>query len=270
MSKKVMIIFGSFAVVVMVAVGAIVFRGHAQSQDDRQEIRVLKRGEPNSTPPITQANEKEIDDASTPIVNFNTVEADSSNELRRLKNRRFDNRRIVVDQPAPNSGEVTIVTEEVIPELPFIISDLVVEAKVSSSRAFLSDDRTGIYSEFTIRIKDILTSNNSISFRRNDQIVTERFGGRVRYPSGQIVRYSVSEKGSPTIGKTYIFFLKRTDNESFRILTAYEIRGNRVFPLDGSRTTVRGRGTSAFDQYSGRDLREFRDELDIYLDGAHQ
>lgn len=61
----------------------------------------------------------------------------------------------------------------------------------------------------------------------------------------------------PRVGVRYIFFLKSSEFENdYSIVTAYELKGGRVYPLDGYRNyqkTVR----PPFDAYEGRDEKSF-------------
>jgi hypothetical protein len=42
----------------------------------------------------------------------------------------------------------------------------------------------------------------------------------------------------PQPGKKYVFFLRRNaDTDNYLILTAYEIRSGRVYPLDGTQSS---------------------------------
>lgn len=67
-----------------------------------------------------------------------------------------------------------------------------------------------------------------------DTVVTERPGGGVQFKSGKIQRYRISEQGMPRVGRRYVLFLQKGDQESdFYILTGYELRAGRVIPLDG-------------------------------------
>jgi hypothetical protein len=95
-----------------------------------------------------------------------------------------------------------------------------------------------------------------------DTIVAERFGGKVRYPSGQVIRCRIAGQGVPIIGKRYLFFLAKADQDSYSLLTAYEIQDNKVFALDGSRTNSRGSGGSIFDKHNGKGLDSFTSEVE--------
>ncbi|MDT5270514.1 MAG: hypothetical protein QOH49_2700 [Acidobacteriota bacterium] len=152
--------------------------------------------------------------------------------------------------------------------MPTELSDLIVEGDVKDANAFLSEDKTGVYSEFTISVSDVLKSSASV--QKHDLITAERFGGRVRFPSGQVARYRVAGQGAPAKDGKYLFFLKQMTDGSYRILTAYEMRGNRIVALDGSRTNVGGRGSSQFDKHTGKDAQEFKNEVSAKAKGGTQ
>jgi hypothetical protein len=251
---------GSIALLVCLFI-ALGERGSAGQNNppNKQNAKVLRRGEQPMNQP-TSPSDKELDDAATPLVDFGGAEG--ADESRRQKNARFDHQRLIQSQPAAQSGEVMVDSETTVTDLPAAQSDLVVEAKVNGSRGFLSEDKTGAYSEFYLTVTDVIKATPGISVGKGDAVTAERFGARVRYPSGQIVRYRVTGAGSPAKGKKYLFFLRKTAGGNYRVLTAYELQGNKVLALDGSRTNFGGKHQSVFDKHNGRDAQEFRRDVE--------
>jgi hypothetical protein len=115
--------------------------------------------------------------------------------------------------------------------LPVDRSNAVVIGEVVNAKAYLSNDQTGVYSEFTVRIDSILKNDKQITLESGSSIAIERSGGRVKFPSGGISLYFTVGQGMPRIGQRYIFFLIRT-NQDFQILTGYELRSGKVCLLD--------------------------------------
>lgn len=226
---------------------------------NKQNAKVLRGGEQPMNQP-TSPSDKELDDAASTLVDFGS--AGGADESRRQKNARFDNQRLIQSEPAAQSGEVLVDSEAAVTDLPVAQSDLVVEAKVNDSRAFLSEDKTGAYSEFYLTVTDVIKAASGISLGKGDAVTAERFGARVRYPSGQIVRYRIAGAGSPAKGKKYLFFLRKTAGGNYLILTAYELQGGKVLALDGSRTNFGGKHQSIFDKHNGRDAQEFRKDVE--------
>lgn len=91
---------------------------------------------------------------------------------------------------------------QILPDFPIDDSDLIVEGQVTDSAAYFSDDRGTVYSEFTIRITDIVKADPNLNITPQDSIITERYGGRVKYPGGRTIRYGFGGHGSPAKGKT--------------------------------------------------------------------
>jgi hypothetical protein len=244
--------------IVFLASLSIVFKGRGQT-----ELKQSSAGVPSQTQ--SDQNAKQLDDAATPIVdlaNPDTTDRIDKN-ARKLKNARHDKSGPVKIDSYSNAGEVRSDPEHRagFSDLPVDKSDIIVEAVVGDSKAFLSEDRTGIYSEFTIIVSKILKVAAGFSINLGDKIVTERFGGKVRFPTGEIVRWRESRQGVPITGKKYLFFLARADQDSYKLLTAYEMQGNKVFPLDGSRTEPGRPGASVFDKHNGEDLDIFMQEV---------
>src|SRR5438128_155875 len=128
---------------------------------------------------------KQIDDAATPIVDLQNPDTsdrvDKNN--RRIKNARHDNSGSDKTRPIPNVNGVVGEPEwrSGFSDIPVATSDLIVEGVVSESHAFLSNDKTGIYSEFTLLVSKSpkLTTGSGVNV--NDRIVGERFGGKIKY-----------------------------------------------------------------------------------------
>jgi hypothetical protein len=204
---------------------------------------------------------KEIDDAATPIVDF--FGASVNTEQSRInKNAQYDNSRFVVSEPSPNTGEfIRSEGERSISDIPIEKSTVILEGQVNDSKAFLSNDKSGVYSEFTIVVSKILKNNSDDSLKSNEIIIGERFGGRVRYPSGKIIRYKISEQGSPSVNSKYLFFLSKTQSDGYKILTAYELKNEKVFALDGARTFPRSGEKTIFNKHDGQDYENFISEI---------
>lgn len=252
-----------FAVIAGISVVAflMVFKGEAQSQKnpDKLEAKVLKKE--NSAD--TQLNKKELDDAATPIVDYDAPNTDSVTASRFAKNGRYDGGNLVPADIGSRAVEVFIHAHYDWDDLPFGYSDLVVEGKVTDSAAFLSNDKTTVYSEFTIHVTDVVKTSDGNTVNKNDSIVTERRGGRVKYSSGKVIRYTLVGQGSPMVGKKYLFFLEDAQQGNYNILTAYELQGNKVFALDGSHLTRRERsGVLPFDKHNDQDYKEFKENVE--------
>lgn len=121
-----------------------------------------------------------------------------------------------------------------LPALPVGLSDLIIVCDVLNAHAYLSSTKTGIFSEFTVSVEEVLKTTSSDPVLPGANISVDREGARIRYPSGQVRLVRFAHEGMPSIGRRYILFLRRTGQEEIHtILTGYELRAGRVFPLDG-------------------------------------
>lgn len=149
------------------------------------------------------------------------------------------------------------------PALPAAQSDAVIIGEVTDAEAYLSEDRVSVVSEFEVQVSEVLKNNSAAPFSPGDSVDTVRGGGAVRFASGKIIRYGQHGKPLPRTGRRYLFFLKYNGGEKdYSIVTAYELRGGRIFPLDGLNLV----GTvepayAAYQQYKDADETSFLDSV---------
>src|SRR5262249_14132798 len=104
--------------------------------------------------------------------------------------------------------------------------------EVTDAHAYLTPDRSGIYSEFTTQVIQVLKSGTT-GLVADKQVAIERVGGVVRFASGTTYTCKVNHENMPQTGSRYVFFLTyKPEIDAFEIITAYHLRKGRVVPLD--------------------------------------
>lgn len=204
-------------------------------------------------------HDEEPDVNQFPILDYKKS-GHSGDGIKRAKSKKYDNR-YAVRISESSDGIFTISDWEVgLSALPVSRSSAVILGEVTNAQAHLSDDETNIYSEFTVRLVEILKHDRQRRLNIGDDVIVERSGGRVRLPSGKVIVSRTNHQDLPHVGKSYLLFLTHafaggSADEDFHILTGYELRNGQVFPLD---KLNRGH---AITQYSGADLATFRADL---------
>ncbi|MBV8857511.1 MAG: hypothetical protein JOZ02_11320 [Acidobacteria bacterium] len=192
-------------------------------------------------------SEQEINDFRN---QFPTVDFDapgSSDPKRGAKNRRHNKGGLVSREPAADITGTTAVVEGTfdMPALPVGLSSAVVKGEVLDAKAHLSEDKTNIYSEFTVRVDKVLKRDGSNTIESGGAIAVERVGGNVRYPNGQKLVYRIAGMNAPRAGRSYVLFLKTASEDGdYSLLTGYELNPQGVIPLDDSRQFEIYRGYS--------------------------
>lgn len=155
------------------------------------------------------------------------------------------------------------------PAIPAAQSSVIIVGEITDAQAYLSSDKTGVYSEFTTAVSEVLKSSTFLPFSVGDSIIAERSGGRVRLPSGKVLLRGFSHKSMPRVGRQYVLFLKYNDQgQDFSIITGYELRAGKVFPLDGvPKDDYR---LAQFAVYEGADAAAFLSEVRAAIEGAPQ
>jgi len=188
-----------------------------------------------------QADKKAKRDLSNfPVADSWTQESPDpiKREKRNLKSKKYNSR---------HSPRITESSDEIftnsewargLAALPVENSDAVIVGDIVTAEAYVSDDHSEIYSEFVVRISKVLKDAGTTPINDVDSIIVERSGGRLRLPSGKVVVSSTSNQDMPRVGSRYVLFLTHLSanggsyENDFHILTGYELRGGKVFPLD--------------------------------------
>ena len=187
---------------------------------------------------VKQADE--VDTSKFPVLDFVTTEIGNEKERakREAKGRKYNTRHA---PPITESKErifANIDWDAGLPAIPIEQSAAVIIGKVNTAQAYLSQDKTSVYSEFEIEIEQVMKRDRSIDLAPGSSVVVERAGGRVRFPSGKIMVSVISHQQMPQVGTRYVLFLTHqpllgpVSPDDFFILTGYELRDAQVFPLD--------------------------------------
>ena len=154
----------------------------------------------------------DIDTSQFPIAEYGVTPGDAKERSRwQAKSKKY-NRKHSAPISEASEGSYHIVDWYMgLPAFPVARSAAVLIGEVSSAKAYLSEDGTGIYSEFSIQVDEILKNDPLDPITAEVPLFAEREGGRVRLPSGKIVTARVVNQDMPRPGRRYVFFLTRTD-----------------------------------------------------------
>ena len=170
-----------------------------------------------------------------PIADFDaTLPVDPANRAKRqAKNKKYDKSDwpIVVNDVADSTVRLHKLNPE-LPAFPARESRVILIGRIASAAAYLSNDKTGVYSEFTIVVEEVLKNDLVGQLVAASSVVVSREGGRIRFPSGRIHWYGIGRQRMPCIGGRYVLFLSGETEETLNILTGYELDSGKVTPLD--------------------------------------
>lgn len=206
--------------------------------------------------------QKRIDDqqekAILPATRIDTPEpADpQQRRVRRLRNSRHDladqnvdsNRFALNEASLPVLMPLPVSHAPIEAAFPVGRSDAIVIAKVSTAQAYLSNDKTAVYSEFGASVEQVISGEATVG----SSIVFERVGGRVILKSGkELIRGPEYGRGMPLTDHTYLLFLKQDkEAQTFNLITGYEVTNQKVFPLD--HTPTGDPAAKQFQEYEGQ------------------
>ncbi|MCZ2078624.1 MAG: hypothetical protein LC130_26970 [Bryobacterales bacterium] len=135
-----------------------------------------------------------------------------------------------------------------LPDLPVRFSDTVLVGVVNRLQPHLSEDRTNIYTEYTITITAVLRNKNGLAMNPGSTIALDRMGGAIRLSPSRVIFQRVEGEGAPLIvGHRYVLFLRYDTRGSwFRSVKSWELRNGVVLPVDPGDIAVAQRGQSRF------------------------
>lgn len=113
----------------------------------------------------------------------------------------------------------------------------------------------GAATTLTVAIDDIVQQSTSSPITVGQMLTVERFGANVHTASGRTLTYRIQGERMPQENQQYVFFLSREPGKADQILTAYAIKGAKVYPLDDPAVH------SSYAQYNGSALDVFLNEV---------
>ncbi len=132
----------------------------------------------------------------------------------------------------------TIDTFEAVYSLPAKGSFTVVIAKPIAGRVCIPQSRAYVYTKFTLDVVKEFKASNSKEWesRKAGQIMAAQFGGSVRFPSGYLETFLLSQEGFVEVGKRYVFFMWKPipSDDTLVISQAYLIQDGMVFPVSAN------------------------------------
>lgn len=208
-----------------------------------------------------QQQQPDIDTSHFPTAEYGLTLSDAKERARwQAKSRKYNSKYAARIDESSDQIFLIVDWDTGLPAFPVAQSAAIAIGQITDARAYLSEDGTNIYSEFSIQVDEILKNDFLNPLATGGSLIAERQGGRVRLPSGKIVTSRVNHQDMPRTGRRYVFFLRRTistgsDSDCIQLLTAYELREGRVFPLD---KVLEGH---PINQYKGKTEQEFLTEL---------
>lgn len=153
---------------------------------------------------------------------------------RTTKSRRYDGRSgmVMQDEPQSDGSNVLFDAAPSRKTLPIEESTLVITAEAVDAKAFLSNDKLNVYSEFRFRVDEVI-KDESAKVKVGAYVMADRIGGQVLYPNGKKMLYYVSGLLLPRLQNKYLLFLAGNGaSENYVIVSGFEFDGSKAYPLN--------------------------------------
>ena len=196
---------------------------------------VIVPGNSQDQKPQRQSHPRKVDENRFPIADYTAAGPSDPKERskRQEKGKKYDKSEWRIYPETTSSMARVDYVNPNMPALPVTESTAVIVGQVTDAKAYLSNDKTGVYSAFTIQVNEVLKNSSKVPLSTSSIIEVERDGGRVRFPDGRTLIYTISSQDMPLVGLRYVLFLTNPPGLSdFQILTGYELREGKVYPLD--------------------------------------
>lgn len=200
-----------------------------------------------------EQNQNTLEDLSNiPVVDYNALNLTNTaeSEERRIKNKRYDESLYVFKNPNPLYNYSIASHAEISSIIPYAEIKLIIIGKTMTANAFLSNEKKGVYSEFSVNIETILKKDDQRDLKTGETITMDRAGGIVRYPAGNKMLYMNGWQRMPKVNQRYLLFLDKDDeqNPNYKLITGYTLENGKVTSLDQS---------NIFGKYDGMSEKEF-------------
>lgn len=203
---------------------------------------IIIPGKSQEQKPQRRSHPRKVDENRFPIADYTAADPSDPKERskRQEKSKKYDKSDWrIYPETTSSMARVDHVNPNIEP-LPVHESTAVIVGQVTDAKAYLSKDKTGVYSAFTVQVNEVLKNSSNVPLSTASVIEVERDGGRVRFPGGRILIYIISSQDMPLVGLRYVLFLTNPNGLSdFQIFTGYELREGKVYPLDDLRNLYR-------------------------------
>jgi|SRR5579859_1105123 len=147
--------------------------------------------------------------------------------------------------------------------IPVSNSNAIVVGTVVDGKCFVTKDHTYVYTDYSIKIDQILKNDPAANLAAGNVVIAAREGGAIHFPSGHVTNFLVAGHGLPEIGSEYVLFLWRPipTFPEYEIIfdSGYQLKNGRVYPLDDVNS-----------QYVGVEAPGFLDEITKAILAASQ
>jgi hypothetical protein len=134
--------------------------------------------------------------------------------------------------------------------IPASKSAAVIIGHVLSGKCYINRDHDYVYTDYEVRIDEILKQDQTTILTVGQQVVASKPGGAIHFASGHETKIFIAGHGFPIIGSQYVFFLFKPipDFPEYETIFAsgYELKDNHVLPLDDTNPEYENKLSSEF------------------------
>ncbi len=203
---------------------------------------LIVQGQTAKETSLQSSNKKQENDHSKFRDTFFFVEYSNQSfleDVRKLRGKKYDYIQTLIPETTQDYQEYSSLHWSTgLPALPIDKSQVIVIGRLVNAQAHLSSEKKSVYTEFKIEVEKTYKNSNQEKFESGKYVIAEREGGVVRFPSGYKAWFAISGQQMPKIGTKYLFFLTHEfplfgyQKQDLLLLTAYELKNGKVYPLD--------------------------------------
>ncbi len=134
--------------------------------------------------------------------------------------------------------------------MPVSNSNAVVVGTVVSGKCFVTGSHTYVYTDYSVKIDQVLKQDPTANLITGDVVVAARDGGAIHFPSGHVTNFLFAGHGLPEVGSQYVLFLWKPipSFPEYEIIfdSGYQLKNGRVYPLDDVNSKYVGVETTVF------------------------
>jgi hypothetical protein len=192
-----------------------------------------------SEPALSELSEAQQRSASYDVIDEAPPSSNDEERARReSKSRRYNGAGSDLTTMEPDMVRSLIGCGPAMPLLPTEYTPIIMLGTVVSLQPYLSEDKSNIYTEYTVHVEKYLKKDALTLPMEGDRLIVDRTGGVLRLRNGRVIQYHASGTGMARplrVGERLVLFLNRIhDGANLMLGPGFLLRDGKAYAIGQS------------------------------------